>query len=87
MPTILVLAQSTDGVPDDVSLQALTLARSLAREDPVHAVLMGDDSRIREGDIVKRTKRIAEVPVGDAIVGRDVAAVVHQGSKTSVKLG
>jgi F-type H+-transporting ATPase subunit alpha len=35
-------------------------------EESVGAVLMGDDSKIREGDIVKRTKRIAEVPVGDA---------------------
>jgi F0F1-type ATP synthase alpha subunit len=36
-------------------------------EENVGVVLMGDDSKIREGDIVKRTKRIAEVPVGDAI--------------------
>jgi F-type H+-transporting ATPase subunit alpha len=36
---------------------------------------MGDDSKIREGDIVKRTKRIAEVPVGDAIVGRVVDGI------------
>jgi F-type H+-transporting ATPase subunit alpha len=36
---------------------------------------MGDDSQIREGDIVKRTKRIAEVPVGDAIVGRVVDGI------------
>ncbi len=38
-------------------------------------MLMGDDSKIREGDIVKRTKRIAEVPVGDAIVGRVVDGI------------
>ncbi len=44
-------------------------------EESVGAVLMGDDSRIREGDIVKRTKRIAEVPVGDAIVGRVVDGI------------
>jgi F-type H+-transporting ATPase subunit alpha len=44
-------------------------------EENVGAVLMGDDSRIREGDIVKRTKRIAEVPVGDAIVGRVVDGI------------
>ncbi len=44
-------------------------------EENVGVVLMGDDSRIREGDIVKRTKRIAEVPVGDAIVGRVVDGI------------
>jgi F-type H+-transporting ATPase subunit alpha len=44
-------------------------------EESVGAVLMGDDMNIREGDIVKRTKRIAEVPVGDAIVGRVVDGI------------
>jgi F-type H+-transporting ATPase subunit alpha len=44
-------------------------------EENVGAVLMGDDSHIREGDIVKRTKRIAEVPVGDAIIGRVVDGI------------
>jgi len=44
-------------------------------EENVGAVLMGDDSQIREGDIVKRTKRIAEVPVGDAIIGRVVDGI------------
>ncbi len=44
-------------------------------EENVGAVLMGDDSQIREGDIVKRTKRIAEVPVGDSIVGRVVDGI------------
>jgi F-type H+-transporting ATPase subunit alpha len=44
-------------------------------EENVGVVLMGDDTNIREGDIVKRTKRIAEVPVGDAIVGRVVDGI------------
>jgi F-type H+-transporting ATPase subunit alpha len=44
-------------------------------EENVGAVLMGEDFGIREGDIVKRTKRIAEVPVGDAIVGRVVDGI------------
>jgi F-type H+-transporting ATPase subunit alpha len=44
-------------------------------EENVGAVLMGDDSKLREGDIVKRTKRIAEVPVGEAIVGRVVDGI------------
>ena len=44
-------------------------------EDSVGAVLLGQDTAIREGDPVKRTGRIAEVPVGDAVVGRVVDAV------------
>ena len=44
-------------------------------EDSVGAVLMGSDTGIREGDPVKRTGRIAEVPVGDAMVGRVVDAI------------
>jgi F-type H+-transporting ATPase subunit alpha len=44
-------------------------------EDNVGAVLMGDDVGIKEGDPVKRTGRIAEVPVGDALIGRVVNAI------------
>jgi F-type H+/Na+-transporting ATPase subunit alpha len=44
-------------------------------EDNVGAVLMGDDVGIKEGDLVKRTGRIAEVPVGEALVGRVVNAI------------
>ena len=44
-------------------------------EDNVGAVLMGETSSIKEGDIVKRTGTIAEVPVGDALVGRVVDAL------------
>jgi len=44
-------------------------------EDNVGAVLMGGDTGIKEGDPVKRTGRIAEVPVGDAVVGRVVDAI------------
>jgi len=35
-------------------------------------VILGSDQNIKEGDLVKRTGRIAEVPVGDAVVGRVV---------------
>src|SRR3984957_18599458 len=38
----------------------------------VGIALFGDDSYIKEGDTVKRTKRIFEVPVGDGVVGRVV---------------
>jgi len=41
-------------------------------EDSIGAVLLGADSHISEGDPVKRTGRIAEVPVGDALLGRVV---------------
>jgi F-type H+/Na+-transporting ATPase subunit alpha len=44
-------------------------------EDTVGAVLLGEDTAIREGDPVKRTGRIAEVPVGEALVGRVVDAI------------
>ncbi|HET8761204.1 MAG TPA: F0F1 ATP synthase subunit alpha [Nitrospiria bacterium] len=39
-------------------------------EDNIGAVLLGGDTVIKEGDTVKRTGRIAEVPVGDAMIGR-----------------
>jgi F-type H+/Na+-transporting ATPase subunit alpha len=41
-------------------------------EDKVGAVLFGEFQTIREGDLVKRTGRIMQVPVGDALVGRVV---------------
>jgi F-type H+/Na+-transporting ATPase subunit alpha len=44
-------------------------------EDNVGCVLMGSEKEIKEGDTVKRTKRIVEVPVGDAIIGRVVNAL------------
>ncbi len=44
-------------------------------EDNVGAVLLGSDTGIKEGDTVKRTGRIASVPVGDALVGRVVNAL------------
>jgi F-type H+-transporting ATPase subunit alpha len=44
-------------------------------EDKVGAVLLGDFQGIKEGDVVKRTKRIIEVPAGDAMLGRVVNAL------------
>ena len=43
--------------------------------DNVGAVLLGDDTKIKEGDPVARTKRVAQVPVGEALVGRVVNAL------------
>src|SRR5215831_6160400 len=44
-------------------------------EDNVAAALFGEPQQIKEGDEVKRSGRIAEVPVGDAILGRVVNAL------------
>ena len=44
-------------------------------EDHIGVVLLGDDSAIKEGDEVRRTGRIVEVPVGDALLGRVVNAL------------
>src|SRR5688572_26870994 len=53
--------------PHDVRGLALNL-----EEDKVGAVLFGEFQTIREGDLVKRTGRIMQVPVGEALVGRVV---------------
>ena len=44
-------------------------------EDNVGAVLLGNQRNINEGDIVKTTGRVVEVPVGDALIGRVVNAL------------
>lgn len=44
-------------------------------EDNVGAVLLGDHKNINEGDTVKTTGRVVEVPVGDAMIGRVVNAL------------
>lgn len=41
----------------------------------VGVVIFGEDRHIKEGDIVKRTKKIVEVPVGEALLGRVVNAL------------
>ena len=56
--------------PNDVYGMVLNL-----EEDAVGAVLMGDDTNIKEGDEVRRTGRIVEVPVGDEMLGRVVNAL------------
>jgi F-type H+-transporting ATPase subunit alpha len=56
--------------PNNVVGMVLNLERS-----QVGAVLLGDDKLIKEGDVVKRTNRIAQVPVGEALVGRVVNAL------------
>ena len=44
-------------------------------EDNCGAVIFGSDASIKEGDVVRRTGRIADVPVGDALLGRVVNAI------------
>ena len=44
-------------------------------EDNVGAAILGEFSEIKEGDTVKRTGRIVEVPVGEALIGRVVNAI------------
>ncbi len=56
--------------PGDVYGMVLNL-----EEDSVGAVLLGLDSGIVEGDVVKRTGKIVEVPVGDVMKGRVVNAL------------
>jgi F-type H+-transporting ATPase subunit alpha len=44
-------------------------------QDNVGVALLGDASGVKEGDVVKRTGRIADVPVGEAVIGRVVNAL------------
>jgi F-type H+-transporting ATPase subunit alpha len=44
-------------------------------EDNVGIAIMGEDVHIKEGDIVKRTGKIAQVPVGEAVLGRVLSGV------------
>lgn len=55
---------------DNVYGMALNL-----EEDNVGCVLLGSEKNIKEGNTVKRTERIVEVPVGDAMLGRVVNAL------------
>jgi F-type H+-transporting ATPase subunit alpha len=54
-------------LPHDVIGLVLNL-----EEDSIGAVLMGEDTLIKEGDIVKRTGNVIQVPVGEALIGRVV---------------
>jgi F-type H+/Na+-transporting ATPase subunit alpha len=56
--------------PGDVRGMVLNL-----EEDNVGVVLLGEDRLIKEGDSVRRTGRIVEVPCGDAMIGRVVNAL------------
>ena len=65
-----VMASELLEFPHDVRGLALNL-----EEDKVGVVLFGEFQKIKEGDLVKRTGRIMQVPVGQAMVGRVVDAL------------
>ncbi|WAW15072.1 F0F1 ATP synthase subunit alpha [Peptostreptococcus equinus] len=56
--------------PGQIYGMALNLEESV-----VGAVILGDDTNIKEGDVVKRTGKVVEVPVGEAMIGRVVNAL------------
>ncbi len=62
-----VMAMELVEFPNDVFGMALNL-----EEDNVGCVLFGEDRKIKEGDIAKRTNRVIEVPVGPEVLGRVV---------------
>jgi F-type H+-transporting ATPase subunit alpha len=65
-----VMAGELISFGNDVSGIAMNL-----EEDQVGSVLLGEYSKIREGDEVRRTGQIMSVPVGDALIGRVVDAL------------
>ena len=62
-----VMASELVEFPNDVFGMVLNL-----EEDNVGVILFGDDTYVKEGDTVKRTKRIASVPIGKELLGRVV---------------
>ncbi len=65
-----VMAGELVEFPGGVSGMVLNL-----EEDNVGIAVMGEAYHVREGDVVRRTNRIIEVPVGEALVGRVVDAL------------
>jgi len=65
-----VMAGELLELPHDVTGMVLNL-----EEDNVGAILLGEVMAIKEGDLVKRTGRIAQVPVGEGMIGRVVSAL------------
>ncbi|HLP17900.1 MAG TPA: F0F1 ATP synthase subunit alpha [Bacteroidota bacterium] len=60
-----VMASELVEFPNDVFGMVLNL-----EEDNVGCMLFGDDTKIKEGDTVRRTKRVVSMPVGEAMLGR-----------------
>lgn len=68
------LTQTMAGEMLEFSNGVIGLALNL-EEDNIGCIIMGSFSEIKEGDLVKRTGRIMEVPVGEALLGRVVNAL------------
>ncbi|WP_337865200.1 F0F1 ATP synthase subunit alpha [Ignavibacterium sp.] len=60
-----VMASELVEFPNDVFGMVLNL-----EEDSVGVVLFGESTKVKEGDVVKRTKRVASMPVGEEMLGR-----------------
>ena len=60
-----VMSSELVELPNGVFGMALNL-----EEDNVGLVLFGESSLVKEGDLAKRTERIVEIPVGEAMLGR-----------------
>ncbi|MCF7857887.1 MAG: F0F1 ATP synthase subunit alpha [Candidatus Cloacimonetes bacterium] len=65
-----VMAGEMIKFPGDVTGMALNL-----EEDNVGCIIFGESEKIKEGDIAKRTKKILQVPIGKALLGRVVNAL------------
>lgn len=78
MATVLVYATTADGVADDVTLQAMALARGLAGGDPVHALVVGAESAA--ASLGEHGATTVHVALGDALAGApDARAAVLAG--------
>ncbi len=67
-----VMSSELVALPNGVFGMALNL-----EEDNIGMVLFGESSLVKEGDLAKRTERIVEVPVGEAMLGRIVNPLGH----------
>jgi F-type H+-transporting ATPase subunit alpha len=67
-----VMSSELVELPNGVFGMALNL-----EDDNVGLVLFGESSKIKEGDLAKRTERVVEVPVGDCMLGRVVNPLGH----------
>ena len=69
------------GLDDAMSMELIELPNGVfgmalnLEEDTVAVVLMGEETMVKEGDTARRTGRIMQVPVGDALLGRVVNAL------------
>jgi F-type H+-transporting ATPase subunit alpha len=63
-----VMAGELVAFPHEVMGMVLNL-----EEDNVGVILFGDETLIKEGDLVKRTKRVVEIPTGESMLGRVIS--------------